>query len=265
MSNADEIRRFVLDKYVAPARQRGVAELTVRAGEVHRGMGLSNAMPAVCSALDGRKFAQMAGVSLIERRGPPQGANVYFRFDLSGSPSHTPVPPRPTKSAPPRASQRPATKTHHPQPSRGQRASIIDPGSSLILVSCVKSKLSCPAPARELYTSALFQKMRAYAENCGARWFILSALHGLVAPDAEIAPYELTLNNMGVDKRRAWGDKVFSSLLPHLKGIDRVVFLAGARYREFLTGPLEQRGVKVEVPMEGLAFGKQLSWLSGGT
>lgn len=264
MSNADQIREFAYTRYVVPARKRGDAEVTLRAGDIHRDLKLVSAMPAVCSALDSRKFAQLAGVSLIERRGPPRGANVYYHFDLSGSPSHTPVQQRSRKSAPPHVSQRPAINTPHPQPSRGQRASIIDPGSSLILVSCVKSKLSRPAPARELYVSSLFQKMRAYAENSGAPWFILSALHGLVAPDAEIAPYELTLNKMGVDKRRAWGDKVLASLLPHLNGVDRVVFLAGARYREFLIGPLERRGIAVEVPMEGLAFGKQLSWLSGG-
>jgi len=139
---------------------------------------------------------------------------------------------------------------------------MIDPGTSLVLVSCVKSKLSHPAPARELYTSALFQKMRAYAENSGAPWFILSALHGLVAPDIEIAPYELTLNKMGVDKRRAWAAHVFASLLPHLKNVDHVVFLAGARYREFLAESLDRRGIAVKVPMEGLSFGQQLSWLS---
>lgn len=40
-----------------------------------------------------------------------------------------------------------------------------------------------------------------------------------------------------------------------------VVFLAGQRYREFLADHLKSRGIVVEVPMEGLRIGQQLSWL----
>lgn len=262
MSNADEIRRFVLDRYVVPARQRGASEITIRAGDVHKDMALSNAMPNVCAVLDGQKFAQLAGVSLLERRGPPRGSNVYFRFDLSGTPVTPTFSQDPPKTARPHTPPKPTIRTLHPHPSHGTAAYRVDARSSLVLVSCVKSKLSRAAPARELYTSPLFQKMRAFAENSGAPWFILSAQHGLVAPDVEIAPYELTLNKMGIDQRRAWADRVLTALVPHLEGIERVVFLAGMPYREFLVGPLEQRGVTVEVPMEGLSIGNQLSWLS---
>jgi hypothetical protein len=40
-----------------------------------------------------------------------------------------------------------------------------------------------------------------------------------------------------------------------------VVFLAGERYREFLTRYLTGHGVAVSVPMAGLRIGEQLSWL----
>jgi len=43
-------------------------------------MRLASAMPAVCSAIGSKKFEEFAGVSAIERTGPAQGANVYFRF-----------------------------------------------------------------------------------------------------------------------------------------------------------------------------------------
>jgi hypothetical protein len=46
------------------------------------------------------------------------------------------------------------------------------------LVGCVKGKRSRPAPARELYTSALFLGRRAFVEATCERWFILSAKHG---------------------------------------------------------------------------------------
>ena len=42
---------------------------------------------------------------------------------------------------------------------------------------------------------------------------------------------------------------------------DRVTFLAGTRYREFLEEPLRARGVDVRVPLQGLRIGEQLSRL----
>ena len=99
-------------------------------------------------------------------------------------------------------------------------------------------------------------------EASGARWFVLSALYGLVAPDAEIAPYDHTLNTLGVADRRAWAIKVLDQLLPEIADVKRVVMFAGHRYREFLVEPLERRGIKVEAPMAHLAHGEQLRWLS---
>jgi hypothetical protein len=42
---------------------------------------------------------------------------------------------------------------------------------------------------------------------------------------------------------------------------DHVVFLAGIKYRENLIDPIREMGCSVEIPMEGLGIGKQLSWL----
>jgi hypothetical protein len=52
----------------------------------------------------------------------------------------------------------------------------------ILLVTCVKSRTARPAAAKDLHTSALFRKDRAYAERAGDPWFILSAEHGLAAP-----------------------------------------------------------------------------------
>ena len=133
---------------------------------------------------------------------------------------------------------------------------------SLCLVSCVGRKRSSPAPASDLYTSPWFRKARAYAERVGGPWFVLSAKHGLVQPDEMIAPYDLTLNTMPVADRRRWAAKVLTQLEPHLDGVGSVVFLAGQRYREFLTPSLRSRGLVVSVPMQGLRIGEQLSWLT---
>jgi hypothetical protein len=65
-----------------------------------------------------------------------------------------------------------------------------------------------------------------------------------------------------VAERRAWAGKVLDQLIPRLRGHQRVVMLAGARYREFLVEPLQQRGIKVDIPMAHMRRGEQLGWLS---
>lgn len=135
------------------------------------------------------------------------------------------------------------------------------PETSLYLVSCVGEKLAVCSPARDLYVSAWFEKARAFVEAAGGSWFILSAKHGLVAPEEPIEPYDLTLNRMPADERRKWADGVFEQLVPRLGGGRTVVFLAGKRYQEFLVDRLVSLGVRVDVPMQHMGIGQQLSWL----
>ena len=134
-------------------------------------------------------------------------------------------------------------------------------GPKIYLVSCVSQKRKQACAAQDLYVSDLFRKARRYAEESGCSWFILSAEYGLVAPRKVIAPYERTLNKMRVADRRAWGEKVAAQLIKAVPNLAEVVFLAGKRYREFLTPHLESRDVNVSVPMEGRRIGEQLSWL----
>ena len=114
-----------------------------------------------------------------------------------------------------------------------------------------------------MYTSALFQKMMAYANSLTPkRMFILSAKYGLLRPDDVIEPYEQTLKTMKSPARRAWAQRVISALQKNCDlDTDRFVFLAGATYREHLVPHIRH----YTVPMEGLAFGKQLQWLERQT
>nr|WP_209005130.1 DUF6884 domain-containing protein [Anaeromyxobacter diazotrophicus] len=90
-------------------------------------------------------------------------------------------------------------------------------------------------------------------------WFILSAQYGLLEPDAEVEPYERTLNTMAVAQRREWARRVLEQLEPRLASVQQIVLLAGMRYREFLV-PRLSAVCRVEVPLEGLGIGKQLHW-----
>ncbi len=205
-------------------------------------------MPAVCSAIGSSKFSELAGAALRHRAGPTNGANVYFTFDLNAgsAPYERSLPPRKAASEAARAPER----------------TELDIDGGIVLVSCVKSKLNHPAPACELYNSSWFTMVRRIVEVSGSRWFILSALYGLVEPSERIAPYDFTLNTLSVAERKAWARKVLDRLIPETAGRSRVVIFAGVRYREFLIEPLRQRGLAVAAPMAHLRRGQQLSWLS---
>jgi len=55
---------------------------------------------------------------------------------------------------------------------------------------------------------------------------------------------------MSVRGRRAWAERVMKDLLRELDGVDQVVVMAGARYREFLVGSISVRARTVVVPIK---------------
>jgi hypothetical protein len=134
-------------------------------------------------------------------------------------------------------------------------------GATLYLVSCVAQKQSRRSRAKDLYVSPWFKKARSYVESRAGRWFILSAEYGLLSPDAEVDPYERTLNKMKAPERRDWARRVLVKLRPEMAGTHRVVVLAGDRYREYLLAEIMGLVPEVELPMEGLRIGEQLNWL----
>lgn len=133
--------------------------------------------------------------------------------------------------------------------------------NTIVLVSCASKKLGCRARAEDLYVSDLFQKSLAYARRLRpAAIFILSAKHGLVQPDEQIDPYNETLNTMRPPEIMAWSERVLDQLRKRADvEQDHFVFLAGDKYRRYLLPRLRS----VDVPMEGLRIGEQLSWLNG--
>jgi hypothetical protein len=135
-------------------------------------------------------------------------------------------------------------------------------GVDLLLVTCVKSKQSVPAAACDLYTSALFQKQRAYAEATDLPWFILSARWGLVRPDEWLSPYELRLDDMSRAYRAAWGAWVAARLEQEVSDVSGMVveIHAGQSYLEPLSQPLRDLGVSIRTPLTGLSHGQRLAW-----
>lgn len=252
MKLAHRIREYINQRHVLPARAAGQAELTIRAGDVHSDMGLVSRMPAVCQALEAKLFEEDYRVRLIRRTGPKQGANVFFTFAVGAG-------------AGGRGAQ---SESSAPSPTGGgqrhdalSRTLAQETPTTLYLVSCVAEKLDHPAEARLLYSSDWFTKARAYVEGHNAPWFILSAEHGLLAPDTVVAPYERTLNAMSAEARRLWARRVIEQMQACLPQASQIIVLAGDRYREHLMEHLQSICADVRAPMKGLRIGEQLRWL----
>lgn len=139
--------------------------------------------------------------------------------------------------------------------------------ADIVLVSCVKTKRPEAAAAKDLYISALFRKERSYAERRGVPWYILSAEHGLVAPEQCLAPYERYLPDESLTYRDEWGVKVVDDLEQvegPMKG--KVIEIhASAVYLDAIRSRLQSRGAVILEPLRGLPMGKRLQWYDGGT
>ena len=131
------------------------------------------------------------------------------------------------------------------------------------LVSCVKTKRDEPTTPKTLYTSDYFEKMRAYAEEHHDDWWILSAKHGLLDPQGDaIAPYDETLTGARVAEKREWTERVIEQLDEEgllTEGVTLVLH-AGRDYYEELLPLIENTGVAIEIPTEGLAIGEKKAW-----
>lgn len=129
-----------------------------------------------------------------------------------------------------------------------------------MLISCVSKKRAQKCRARDLYVSPLFKKNLQYALRLVPdQIYILSAKYGLVALEEKIDPYDLTLNAMSVSEVKEWALTVLRQLSERVDlQNDQFVFLAGAKYRKYLSPHMAH----VEVPFEGLTIGRQLHELS---
>lgn len=131
--------------------------------------------------------------------------------------------------------------------------------NKIVLISCGNKKLSHKAKAKELYISPLFKFSWRYAEKLTSqRIYILSAKYGLLSPDAEIEPYNLTLNSMSSLEVEEWANRVLNSLKQEANLVqDEFIILAGERYRKYLIPSIKH----YEIPMQGLPIGKQEQFL----
>lgn len=198
--------------------------------------------------------------------GLPRSAYVhdaYWRGDRSGWPGFTTSDVRVGESVTFVRRGRQPPRESAPRPAPPTLRSV-DSEPDIVLIGCVKQKLATPAAAKDLYTSHLFRKGRAYAERADVPWFILSAKHGLVRPDDELAPYDLRLSETPREHRRAWGVRVVADLDTAAGGLTgkSIEVHAGSAYADAIRSHLIERGAIVVEPLAGLKLGPRLSWYS---
>lgn len=114
-----------------------------------------------------------------------------------------------------------------------------------------------------MYLSPLFKLSLRYARSLGPdEIFVLSAKHGLVDLQQELEPYDLTLNEMPAKEVERWAGRVLDRLRDAADlEKDRIVFIAGERYRKYLLTKVAHP----EVPLRGLGIGQQLKVLKERT
>lgn len=119
-----------------------------------------------------------------------------------------------------------------------------------IIVPCTKRKVWDAAPnagpvqARDAYTGPAFMTWRAFAEDSGQPWFILSTKYGLIAPD-------VTITNYAVPISEAEADPSFARLLREQIGelqldrCDEILVLDLERFQALIQAALGKAPTKV--------------------
>tara|TARA_B110000444_G_scaffold197342_1_gene188161 strand:+ start:5334 stop:5954 length:621 start_codon:yes stop_codon:yes gene_type:complete len=163
------------------------------------------------------------------------------------------------------------------------KGNVYDPDRSLVLIACSKTKSfdskksSQKKKAIDAYSSPLFKKSVMWAKNRNKEIQIMSAKHMLIPTAKEIQNYDLSLNDLNAKQRKQWASKVSKEISEGWQHgiydgqwmgmqvgnpIKKVYLLGGKNYTKDLKPLLENQGIKVMEPLEGMEIGERLSYLN---
>lgn len=126
------------------------------------------------------------------------------------------------------------------------------------LIQCTDSKRSDPSAAWDLYEpSSYFRDMRAWARARGNPWYILSAKHGLLEPQAMVTEYDAR----GLSEQQA--ERIATTLAD--SGVSVVDVTAGRDYTDPLIPALERRRMDVIDHFAGHPIGVRQQKLQAAT
>jgi hypothetical protein len=139
--------------------------------------------------------------------------------------------------------------------------------TKLVVAPCGRQKIwdqnpsQGPTPAKDAYTSPLFRRFSAYAENYGDAWIILSAKYGFIEPEFLIPKsYNVTFNDPSTNPVTV---EQLRSQVQQL-GLDQfgeIVGLGGASYRGIIETVFGPTGAALSFPFTRLPIGKPLQAL----
>jgi hypothetical protein len=78
--SSDQIREYAGKNYVEPALRGSTSTVSIKSGDIVKGMGLKNKTPNVCTALRSNIFQKQYGLRLIGEQGPPSGMSTTVVF-----------------------------------------------------------------------------------------------------------------------------------------------------------------------------------------
>ena len=79
---ADEIREWVKDNIIEPARHRGLKEVTINAGDIAREVTGGKNIPNINNVLRGKKLLEMCGIRLIQKEGPRESTTTNYTYNI---------------------------------------------------------------------------------------------------------------------------------------------------------------------------------------
>lgn len=131
-----------------------------------------------------------------------------------------------------------------------------------IIVGCGRRKKKSATQARTLYVSERFRTCRAVAETLSAPYLILSALHGLIAPDTTLDPYDLDLCTLPEEARRFWANSALNYLYRTNEG-DPIILLASGAYAESIMAcnALREEPLPISAPLAQIEKRYHQDWL----
>lgn len=133
--------------------------------------------------------------------------------------------------------------------------------STLNLIGCTLKKRAETCRAADLYLGRLYALSRIYAERKGLPWRILSPEHGLLHPDAIVAPYSKRMSR-NQEERRQWAIWVASAIKSEFPSKQtRILLIASPIYTSELGQRLIALGYCVSEPMENMGLDQRTKWI----
>src|SRR5262245_33085118 len=97
-SIAEKVRQYAAKHYIRPAKSRNERTVQIRAGDIHKALGLQNKLPNVCQAIKGPRFLQENGLVIDHVEGHPSGLGSRVLITYRLNPSTNEADRRPAES-----------------------------------------------------------------------------------------------------------------------------------------------------------------------